>query len=336
MALCIWKKYNAAYHAAVTKICTGDCEGKSGQYMAHWCVKCLKDVPLTKWNNTGSNSQNQTFHTCSYCGNTVTSTSGSIYNSWDPKLVTCRTCGGTGTITVSSGYYTQGTYLTTVTAEQNTYPRNGQHTDGYWYVYQGLANKAPTISGTDTNLGTLTELEYKYSINDTDPSDTITVFERLDGTQLRTFTATRDIEYTIKPIWVEILNGIHTLTITATDNIGASTVRTITFAKAEHELEFTLQTPLPADDMVTKTIMSITREIPAGAVMQIYVCNNGFDEIPTWEDITAKVVDGDKFFFANTTKTAAEWGYNIRICVQRLGADVGGTIFITSVGGNFE
>lgn len=232
--------------------------------------------------------------------------------------------------------YTQGAYLTTVTAEANTYPQNGRHTDGYWYVYQGLANKAPTISGTDTNFGTLTELEYKYSINDTDPSDTITVIERLDGTQLRTFTATRDIEYTIKPIWVEILNGIHTLTITATDNIGASTVRTITFAKAEHELEFTLQTPLPADDMVTKTIMSITREIPAGAVMQIYVCNNGFDEIPTWEDITAKVVDGEKFFFANTVKTAAEWGYNIKICVQRLGADVGDAIFITSVGGNFE
>lgn len=35
--------------------------------------------------------------------------------------------------------YRQGAYITTVTAEQNTYPHNGRHTDGYWYTYQGSA-----------------------------------------------------------------------------------------------------------------------------------------------------------------------------------------------------
>lgn len=252
----------------------------------------------------------------------------------------------------------QGTYLTTVTAEANTYPQNGRHSDGFWYTYLGLANKAPIISGTDTDLGTVTELLHKYSISDTDPSDVVTVTERLDGVQLRTFTATREVEYTISILaesgnftaskrtnldsgdseegaglacWVDVLNGAHKLTITATDNIGASAVRTVSFTKAEHELEFTLQTPLAADDLVTKTIMSITRQLPVGALMQIYVCNNGFDEAPTWEDITAKVEQGDKFFFANTVKTADKWGYNLRVCVQRLGAE--GTVSSAALGG---
>lgn len=33
----------------------------------------------------------------------------------------------------------QGTYVTTIIAENGTYPDNGKHTDGYWYVKLGLA-----------------------------------------------------------------------------------------------------------------------------------------------------------------------------------------------------
>lgn len=107
-----------------------------------------------------------------------------------------------------------------------------------------------------------------------------------------------------------------------------------TFTKNETEIELMLATPLAADDMVTKGIMSVVRQIPAGAKFTVEVCNNGFDTSPTWEDVTQNIVSGSKFFLSNTTKTANAWGYNFRIKVKRGTAT--GDCFITSAGGNFE
>ena len=134
--------------------------------------------------------------------------------------------------------------------------------------------------------------------------------------------------------WVKLLNGSHTLKIVAADNYGGSATRTYTFTKNETEIELTLATPLTADDMVTKGIMSVVRQIPAGARFTVEVCNNGNDASPTWEDVTQNVVSGSKFFLSNTTKTASAWGYNFRIKVKRGTAT--GDCFITSAGGNFE
>ena len=83
-----------------------------------------------------------------------------------------------------------------------------------------------------------------------------------------------------------------------------------------------------------KAIMSVVRQIPAGAKFTVEVCNNGNDASPTWEDVTQNVVSGSKFFLSNTTKTASAWGYNFRIKVKRGTAT--GDCFITSAGGNFE
>lgn len=199
-------------------------------------------------------------------------------------------------------------------------------------------NHPPTISGTDSNLGTKTgAFNQNYTVNDADSGQTVTVVEKIDGKQKRTFAATLGSQYTFAVTaaeWVELLNGSHTLTITATDNLGGSVTRTYTFAKNETEIEFCLTTPLPADDMLTKAIMSVTREIPVGATFTVEVCNNGNDASPTWEDVTNAVIGNSKFFFTNTTKTAAAWGFNFRIKVKRNSAT--GDCYIQSAGGNFE
>ena len=95
-----------------------------------------------------------------------------------------------------------------------------------------------------------------------------------------------------------------------------------------------LSAPLPADDMLTKAIMSVTRQIPAGAELKVYACNNAFDAAPTWEDVTQAVTTGNKFFLSNREKTAESWGFNFKISVKRKNAT--GDCFIQSVGGNFE
>ena len=86
--------------------------------------------------------------------------------------------------------------------------------------------------------------------------------------------------------------------------------------------------------MPTKALVNIQGNFPAGCTLQVWICNNGNDASPTWEDVTQNVVSGSKFFLSNTTKTASAWGYNFRIKVKRGTAT--GDCFITSAGGNFE
>lgn len=200
-----------------------------------------------------------------------------------------------------------------------------------------INNLAPQISGADGSLGALTKaFSQTYSVSD-DDGDPITVSEKLDGVVLRTFAATAGTQYTATmdaPAWQKVLNGNHTLAVTASDNQGGVSVRTWTFAKSVTAMSITLAAPLPADAMPTRCIVNVTGIIAAGALYTVEVCNNGNDAAPTWENCTQEVLDGRKHFFSNQRKTAANWGFNIRVCVDRSGAV--GDCFISGLGGNFD
>lgn len=60
--------------------------------------------------------------------------------------------------------------------------------------------------------------------------------------------------------------------------------------------------------MVTKAIMSITRQIPAGAEFTVEACNNGNDDSPTWEDVTQAVTSGSKFFLSQRQQDGGGMG----------------------------
>jgi len=201
-----------------------------------------------------------------------------------------------------------------------------------------INNRPPAISGEDGDLGTKNEgFSQNYTITDADDGAVVTVVEKLDGKEIRTYTATLGATNTFDITgdrWVKLLNGPHTMTITATDQLGASVTRTWTFTKSVTSIEFTLTNPLPADDMPTKCIINITGSLPLGSELTVEVCNNGNDEEPTWEDITQKVLGNQKHFFQNTTKTAEEWGFNLRVKLERGTAT--GLVAISSIGGNFE
>lgn len=80
----------------------------------------------------------------------------------------------------------------------------------------------------------------------------------------------------------------------------------------------------------SSTFRAISR---AGCTLQVWICNNGNDASPTWEDITQKVRAGQKHYFTNKTKTAAAWGVKVKSKLLRGSATE--TCYIQSIGGNF-
>lgn len=85
--------------------------------------------------------------------------------------------------------------------------------------------------------------------------------------------------------------------------------------------------------MPTKAMINIQGSFPAGSSLTIEACNNANDASPTWQDVTSRVLNSQKVFFSNTTKTAAAWGVALRVTLNRGTAT--GDCYITAIGGNF-
>lgn len=199
-------------------------------------------------------------------------------------------------------------------------------------------NTAPTItcgSASGSDLGTKDSgFQISYSVSDVD-GDTVTVTEAIDGVTKRTFTATLDGSNSFAvtgEYFMKLLNGDHTLTITANDG-KASTVHTLTFKKEVTGATITLEEPMEADAAITICVLSVVGSIPADANYSVKVTNNAKDTTPVWEDCTAEVKAGANHVFTNTT-TANGFAFNFKVEVERGTSGTGG--YITSVQGGFQ
>lgn len=200
-------------------------------------------------------------------------------------------------------------------------------------------NRAPVITSdtaSGTDLGTKTaDFSITYTVADQDTEDTLTVTEAVDGVTLRTFTATAGTENTLAmtgETFMKLLNGPHTLTITATDG-KVNAVHTLTFTKEVTEATITLETPMEADAKITICVLSVSGDIPADAEYKVEVTNNGNDDAPVWEDCTMEVKNGGNHIFANETAENG-FAFNFRVSVKRGESGKGG--YINSVQGGFQ
>lgn len=199
-----------------------------------------------------------------------------------------------------------------------------------------INNNAPTISGSNSNLGTKSSgFTQTYTVNDAN-SNTVTVTEAIDGATVRSYVATLGATNTFSVTgntFVALANGTHTLTITATDGIDVS-VRTYTFVKSVNSFTIANAAAIMSSTRPTRIKINVTKNIPPEATFKVEVCNNAYDSTATWEDATASVKAGLVHVFSNTTKTTANWGVRIRVTVNRNGGS--GECYVSSIGGNFE
>lgn len=133
--------------------------------------------------------------------------------------------------------YTKGNKLGTVTStNRNAYPNDGE-SGYYWYVYEGIANQEPTISGKDEDLGGFkAPFKRVFSVDDPDSNETLNVTVKLNSVTIRTINnATKGESYEInidKAKFDELeLNKTNTIEITVSDSNGASAIRRYTFKK---------------------------------------------------------------------------------------------------------
>ncbi len=184
-------------------------------------------------------------------------------------------------------------------------------------------NRPPTISGQNSDLGTLTERPtVTYSAADPE-GNSFTFTEYLNGQQVRSFAGTGGQQNTFElthDAWIKLdLDVQHQLKIVATDSAGISAERVYTFTRTETHLEFMLDYNNPdvaafftVDGMPERILFTLERYLPPDSEIEsVLVTNNYLDATPTWEDARNAVIGGRGYIFTNKTKTAADWA----ICV---------------------
>ena len=199
-------------------------------------------------------------------------------------------------------------------------------------------NTAPAINASSTNLGEKNDpFNFSYTVTDAD-GDTMTVTEKLDGkttatrTGVASGTALTFGQGSTAENFQRILNGSHTIQITANDGKESTSV-SATFTKNVTAATVTLTTPLAVDGDITVAVLQVTGSIPDDAVFKAEVTNNALDDAPVWQDVTTEVQKGVNVVFTN--KTAAKGAaFNFRISVARGASGTGG--YIEAISGAFQ
>ena len=199
-------------------------------------------------------------------------------------------------------------------------------------------NVAPAINASSTSLGEKNApFSFAYTVTDAD-GDTLTVTEKLDGkttatrTGLASGTALTFEQASTADGFLRILNGSHTIKITANDG-KESTSLNATFTKSVTSASVTLTTPLAVDGDITVAILQVSGSIPNDAAFKAEATNNALDDSPVWQDVTAEVRKGTNIGFENQTASAGA-AFNFRISVERGASGEGG--YIDSVSGAFQ
>lgn len=205
--------------------------------------------------------------------------------------------------------------------------------------YELTYNQPPVISGTDTSIGTKSNA-FTHIFQVSDPEgDQVDVEVKIDGRHVQTMAnvaLNQNLTASVSGVpWLRLLNGAHEMTITATDEMGNSSVRTLAFTKSVNFIEFTI-VPIPLDGQPTIAKILATYNIPVLATMQVWVTNNPYDAPPVWEDCTASIYTDTNFVFQNTVNVNAQKGFGLKVRIDRGSAPPEDEVWIAEIGGGID
>ncbi len=175
----------------------------------------------------------------------------------------------------------------------------------------------------------------EYSVAD-DEGGAVTVTEQVGELVKRSYQVTlgQTAQYQVTgEHFMRILNGSHTLKITARDADGLTDSVTLTFTKAVYAASVTLEQPLAVDKPITLAIMSVLGQIPAGHTYKVEATNNAKDPSPVWQDVTNEVKKGVNIVFQNKIQAAGP-AFNFRLNVAR--GNSGAPGYLQAITGGFQ
>lgn len=199
----------------------------------------------------------------------------------------------------------------------------------------GVWEKIPEFS---SNIFSEVEIEYNYG----NTAGYTSISWYVDGKSVLYYGAPY-IEFTWQGFnmdsekWAKLSNGKHTIKLEVFKegrDRGHWTSASFTFTKKEDRINFRLRREFTSDEPITKAVIYLEGKIPTEAKVYITACNNGYDENPTWEDVTSQVRRRSKIFFKNKTKTADKWKLDVSVLITREKAE--GECFINLLGINYD
>lgn len=224
--------------------------------------------------------------------------------------------------------------LTTATLEvEDTYGQTVKRT----FTFTKLSDP-PALNIEDKDFGKiLSKPIIEYSLT---KGENVTIREKIEDEETRNFKATIGETYQFEisdEDWKEFSpNKVIKTTIEAENEYGQVTTKTFTFEKIITRIEIKGKAPTQTDDKVTKVLLRpILRSMEGVKTVNIYACNNGLDNEPTWEDISENSLLHNVSFLENNDKTSEEWAFNLKIVIERE-EDYDGEIILDALGGAFE
>ncbi|MBU5676759.1 hypothetical protein KQI88_10040 [Alkaliphilus sp. MSJ-5] len=181
-------------------------------------------------------------------------------------------------------------------------------------------NTAPIIDGQDENLGQKIEpfsVDFSASDNEGNAITVKTYLDRIEKEEYQVIDGATNTFTIPKVDWFKLPIGQHSIKIEATDEHRATAVRNYTFTRFDDKIQFTLRNPIETDIMATKILVTPAWIIPEGASTKVEACNNAYDEMPAWEDITSQVLISRHYNFTNNVKIADKLGIDIRITIEK-------------------
>lgn len=217
-------------------------------------------------------------------------------------------------------------------------------TDGTATAYRRVTfvrnNMPPIISDIDKDMGNVTNA-FTYNWSATDPEkDKMTAVVYLDDKIYKArYTLPEGANQTLEIKGMDMLKlqrGKHEIRIVVEDDKGFSSTRKITFTRVINRLIMKLADKGIETDELAKRVMVSDAGIyvAKGAVVKYEVCNNSFDDKPTWEDATTMVAAKKAFNFQNKTKTANKAGVDIRVTIEKGTSTM--QSYISAIGGSFD
>lgn len=206
-------------------------------------------------------------------------------------------------------------------------------------------NESPAINCSDTDLGNIgSDFFVSYTITDVD-GDNVTVKEKIDGIEIRTYAITNDISsdhdlgdterlIVSSEIFLKLAKGEHTLTIEASDGV-ANSIHSITFNKIIDNVVISLASPVTSNSAITLCVIAVNGNLKTDNDLLIETTNNGKDDIVEWEDCTSEALSGSVYNFINQTALNG-YAFNYRVTVKDAGREGENADYIDSITGGFQ